>query len=237
MATAPSSFHAFKMFLGDQAAAQLDFVLAVDELRSRPVGFESQTQAAAIFSKYIATDPKKERVIKLPSEAKNLPQTEMLDQAMQCCEKHLEAAFALFRESEVFHTLSFFGEGVVVSPSVRRVTSFERDVAQSFLLKVKGSKKSLEVKLSPKKDVLTIGRDKSNSLVVEDSRVSRSHARVEYTESQCEYIDLGSSCGSKLNGKPVLRAKLQPGDVVEIGQSTLIFQIGKRGRFSLRGFP
>jgi len=78
--------------------------------------------------------------------------------------------------------------------------------------------------------VFTIGRDKSNQLVIEDSRVSRSHARVEYSETQCEYIDLGSSCGSKLNGKPVLRAKLRPGDAIEIGQSTLIFQVKKKKR-------
>ena len=53
--------------------------------------------------------------------------------------------------------------------------------------------------------------------------------------AECEYIDLGSSCGSKLNGKPVLRAKLQPGDVIELGQSTLIFTIKKKKRFSLFG--
>lgn len=80
--------------------------------------------------------------------------------------------------------------------------------------------------------------------MIEDSRVSRSHARVEYTDTrtpasryhctivicavfltvmlcyatsiECEYIDLGSSCGSKLNGKPVLRAKLQPGTPITL---------------------
>ena len=130
------------------------------------------------------------------------------------------------------------------------------------MIKVKGSKKSKDLKLDKKKNVLTIGRDKSNMLVIEDSRVSRSHARVEYTEtrqnktlshayigsagrrvhrcshrlfcvcarvcSECEYIDLGSSCGSKLNGKPVLRAKLRPGDVIELGQSVLIFQVKRK---------
>ena len=45
---------------------------------------------------------------------------------------------------------------------------------------------------------------------------------------ECEYIDLGSSCGSKLNGKPVLRAKLRPGDVIELGQSVLIFQVKRK---------
>ena len=96
------------------------------------------------------------------------------------------------------------------------------------MIRVKGTKKSREVLLVKKARVHTIGRDKSNMLVIEDSRVSRSHARVEYSDTQCEYIDLGSSCGSKLNGKPVLRAKLRPGDVIELGQSVLIFQVRKK---------
>jgi len=54
-------------------------------------------------------------------------------------------------------------------------------------------------------------------------------------QTECEYIDLGSSCGSKLNGKSVLRARLKPGDVIEIGQSTLIFHTKKRRRFSIFG--
>jgi len=82
----------------------------------------------------------------------------------------------------------------------------------------------------------SIGRDKSNTLVIEDSRVSRSHARVEYTDTQCEYIDLGSSCGSKLNGKPVLRARLRPGDVVELGQSVLIFQLRRKKKSAVENF-
>jgi hypothetical protein len=44
---------------------------------------------------------------------------------------------------------------------------------------------------------------------------------------------LGSSCGSKLNGRPVLRAKLKPGDVIELGQSILIFQLKPKTGFSL----
>jgi len=43
--------------------------------------------------------------------------------------------------------------------------------------------------------------------------------------TECEFIDLGSSCGSKLNGRQVFRAKLRSGDVLELGQSLLIFQV------------
>ena len=117
----------------------------------------------------------------------------------------------------------------------RPVDPFDPSSLQLFLLKVKGTKRSKEIKFNKKDMLWTIGRDKSNKLVIEDSRVSRSHARVEYTDSQCEYIDLGSSCGSKLNGKPVHRARLKAGDVIELGQSTLIFQVKPRKRFRLFG--
>ena len=117
----------------------------------------------------------------------------------------------------------------------RPVDPFDSSSLQLFLLKVKGTKRSKEIKFNKKDTLWTIGRDKSNKLVIEDSRVSRSHARVEYSESACEYIDLGSSCGSKLNGKPVLRAKLKAGDVIELGQSTLIFQVKPKKRFRLFG--
>jgi len=76
----------------------------------------------------------------------------------------------------------------------RHVEPFDPASLQLFLLKVKGIKRSKEIKFPKKEQLWTIGRDKSNKLVIEDSRVSRSHARVEYTDSGCVYIDLGSSC-------------------------------------------
>lgn len=123
----------------------------------------------------------------------------------------------------------------IQSSTQRHVEPFDAHTIPWFILKQKNEKQSREIKISKKRNVLTIGRDKSNTLVIEDSRVSRSHARIEWNESECtcEYIDLGSSCGSKLNGKLVERCKLQPGDVLELGQSTLIFQLKKKRRFSL----
>jgi pSer/pThr/pTyr-binding forkhead associated (FHA) protein len=135
-------------------------------------------------------------------------------------------------ETVDYHNLICVFNSRVVEDT-RSVDSFDPCCLQSFVLKVKGSKRSRDIKFSRKQSIFTIGRDKSNNLVIEDSRVSRSHARVEYNNIQCEYIDLGSSCGSKLNGKPVLRAKLRSGDVIELGQSTLIFQVKRKKRFSL----
>jgi pSer/pThr/pTyr-binding forkhead associated (FHA) protein len=60
--------------------------------------------------------------------------------------------------------------------------------------------------------------------------VSRRHARVERTARGCEIVDLDSANGLSLNGTPVTRARLRPGDVVTIGDSTLVFQSGEEDR-------
>lgn len=145
----------------------------------------------------------------------------------------LQEDFENFKDTDEYGSLEATLGARVVSDK-REVEAFSDGLSQMFVLKVKGSKRSKEIPFKKKEKVLTIGRDKCNDLVIEDSRVSRSHARVEYHGTQCEYIDLGSSCGSKLNGKSVLRAKLQKGDVIEIGQSSLIFTLKKKKRFSLK---
>lgn len=144
----------------------------------------------------------------------------------------LRGDFDAFKESDEFAALSKRLSSKTVMDE-RKVPEFCGDGVQTFVLRAKGAKKSHEIKFNRRQNVITIGRDKSNDVVIEDSRVSRSHARVEYNNTQCEYIDLGSSCGSKLNGRPVLRARLKPGDIVEIGLSVLIFNVRKRRRSSI----
>jgi hypothetical protein len=148
----------------------------------------------------------------------------------------LEALQPSFRDFQASTAHSAFGQQLTKSltgEDVRQLLDFDPTSQLVFLLKIKGIKQSVEVKLSRKQNVMTMGRDKSNDMVMDDSRVSRSHARVEYDSSRCEFIDLGSSCGSRLNGKPVLRARLRAGDVLELGQSLLIFEVRKRRRMSL----
>jgi len=154
---------------------------------------------------------------------------EMYDTTKKFIYEKLSKQFNRFKSTKEFNKLNVL-LGKRADDDKRDVEAFDPSYVQSFMLRVKGQKKSKDIKFQKKLAVLTIGRDKSNTLVIEDSRVSRSHARVEYSDTLCEYIDLGSSCGSKLNGKPVLRAKLRPGDVIEIGQSTLIFQVKKKKR-------
>ncbi|MEU1281387.1 FHA domain-containing protein [Streptomyces sp. NPDC005805] len=65
-----------------------------------------------------------------------------------------------------------------------------------------------------------IGRSPDNDLVVDDLIVSRRHAELRsLADGGYEIADLGSHNGTYLNGRPVGRAPVRPGDIVGIGHS------------------
>jgi len=74
---------------------------------------------------------------------------------------------------------------------------------------------------------LRIGRDPENELVLEGSRVSRRHARLEWQAGGPVLVDLGSANGTRLNGSALAAERPQPlqvGDQVELGGFTLVFK-------------
>jgi hypothetical protein len=72
---------------------------------------------------------------------------------------------------------------------------------------------------------LTIGRDVSNSLVVNDSIASRHHARIEPVDNAWVIFDTDSVNGTLINGKSVSHHVLSAGDRIEIGTAVLEFQL------------
>ncbi|MFI9051045.1 FHA domain-containing protein [Streptomyces sp. NPDC053427] len=64
-----------------------------------------------------------------------------------------------------------------------------------------------------------IGRAPGNDLVVDDLAVSRRHAELRAGPDGYEIVDLGSHNGTYLNGQPVTRAMVVPGDIIGIGHS------------------
>ncbi|MDH6220897.1 ABC transporter ATP-binding protein/permease [Streptomyces pseudovenezuelae] len=65
-----------------------------------------------------------------------------------------------------------------------------------------------------------IGRGPDNDLIVDDLVASRRHAELRaLPDGTYEIVDLGSHNGTFLNGLPVTRAPLGPGDIVGIGHS------------------
>ena len=74
--------------------------------------------------------------------------------------------------------------------------------------------------------VTSIGRQKSNHLIISDPHVSRYHAQIRRSGEQFIIVDLNSTVGTSVNGKRVDHAFLEPGDVISIGGVPLIFGIG-----------
>ncbi|KPC64006.1 FHA domain-containing protein [Streptomyces chattanoogensis] len=67
-----------------------------------------------------------------------------------------------------------------------------------------------------------IGRAPDNDLVVDDLAVSRRHAELRAGPDGYEIADLGSHNGTYLNGQPVTRALVIPGDIIGIGHSAFV---------------
>ena len=73
---------------------------------------------------------------------------------------------------------------------------------------------------------ITLGRDRSNQIVLPDECVSARHARIERADGEWILTDLGSRNGTRLNNLPVTRpTALANGDVSQIGAVELRFAV------------
>jgi pSer/pThr/pTyr-binding forkhead associated (FHA) protein len=70
---------------------------------------------------------------------------------------------------------------------------------------------------------VTIGREEGNVLRLNDERVSRFHAKIQYDNGEIILTDLESTNGTRVNGNVVQIRRLRPGDRVGIGRSLLLF--------------
>ncbi|MBN2358883.1 MAG: FHA domain-containing protein [Deltaproteobacteria bacterium] len=72
--------------------------------------------------------------------------------------------------------------------------------------------------------VVTIGRSPQADLVIDDSNVSRLHARIERAGDCYTLIDNGSRNGTLVGGAPVQRAELRSGMTFVVGPAQITFQ-------------
>lgn len=75
-------------------------------------------------------------------------------------------------------------------------------------------------------DQITIGRDSTNGIVINDAEISRRHARLTYQGGKYVLEDLGSTNGTFVNGQRLAGPRvLKPGEVVSFGeQIVLVFE-------------
>src|SRR5438874_3045582 len=70
---------------------------------------------------------------------------------------------------------------------------------------------------------VTIGREEGNVLRLNDERVSRFHAKVQFDNGEVIITDLDSTNGTRVNGNVVQIRRLRPGDRVHVERSILLF--------------
>jgi pSer/pThr/pTyr-binding forkhead associated (FHA) protein len=97
-----------------------------------------------------------------------------------------------------------------------------------------GTEKSLEFASKP----LIVGRLAESEISVRDGFISRVHCGISFANSQFTLKDLGSTNGTYRNGARVFECSLGSGDKIQVGNTTLVFEIdAKNGNALLRQVP
>jgi hypothetical protein len=73
------------------------------------------------------------------------------------------------------------------------------------------------------KSVINIGRKSSNHLIINDLRISRTHAQIRSVADGFIIFDIGSSGGTYVNGERISQRKLKPGDVISLAGIKIIY--------------
>lgn len=72
---------------------------------------------------------------------------------------------------------------------------------------------------------VTLGRDAGNTIVLASQFVSKRHALVAWTPRGVRIEDQDSANGLTVNGLTVHAAQLSPGDVIQIGDQRLVYEV------------
>ena len=80
------------------------------------------------------------------------------------------------------------------------------------------------LKIHPlKESVINIGRKLENHIVIDDPRISRTHAQLRVIKGHFVLFDLNSTGGTYVNGQRTSQTVLYPGDVISLAGVTLVF--------------
>jgi FHA domain/Protein of unknown function (DUF3662) len=71
--------------------------------------------------------------------------------------------------------------------------------------------------------VMNIGRRLDNQIIVDDPRVSRTHAQLRVVKDRFVLFDLNSTGGTFVNGERINQSVLYPGDVISLAGIALVF--------------
>jgi len=100
-----------------------------------------------------------------------------------------------------------------------RSASIEGRVDWTPILEVNGVRHEL------RRGSTVIGRGSDAGITVDDTGISRKHVEVIWDGKRAQVNDLGSTNGSKLDGKPFKQALLEPDSVIDIGRTRIVFRV------------
>ncbi|MEY3457215.1 MAG: Sensor protein ZraS [Planctomycetota bacterium] len=95
---------------------------------------------------------------------------------------------------------------------------------RATLLVINGANRGSRFDVTSAQDVI-IGRSVGSNVRLDDSEVSRHHARIVHNGSAFVLRDLGSANGSRVNGEFCTEQTLDNGDTLQFGTSILAFQL------------
>jgi pSer/pThr/pTyr-binding forkhead associated (FHA) protein len=75
------------------------------------------------------------------------------------------------------------------------------------------------------KRVTSLGRSRERDVVVVDPNVSRQHCEIRHVGYDYFLIDLDSTNGVSVNGRPVTRHALADGDVITMGATQIRVEV------------
>jgi two-component system cell cycle response regulator len=78
------------------------------------------------------------------------------------------------------------------------------------------------------REIMSIGRDRENDIVLESDSVSRRHAKIEHRDARIFLLDLDSTNGTFINDDPdpVTEVQLRRGDQVKVGDTIFKYLTG-----------
>lgn len=115
---------------------------------------------------------------------------------------------------------SVFTSGKTIKlPNDYEVSSIFQKPINAYLIKPDDTIFAIE------KNIINIGRNEENDLIIDNLRVSRMHAQLRTIKSKHIIFDLDSTTGIKVNGNRVNQMTLSQGDVIEIGDVPLIYNM------------
>ena len=99
------------------------------------------------------------------------------------------------------------------------MTNAEQQSRGATLRVLRGFYEGLEVTVD--RDRLVIGRGREADLTLAEATISRLHAAIERDGEGFTLQDLGSTNGTRVNGRRETRARLRDGDEIELGRLQL----------------